>query len=161
MLISFSKYELQFAWFPFSKGEGFYSVSALINTYFTVVEKCVVRSTSAIGSSFCKPLILFFKACCLSVLLSDLQSALPYLMGPKRHISLNITLISNNKDSQQMPSIWGADISHTLFNLILWLHFVGAVIMFISGWERRSNLVKDTWLDSGGGSLHSSFLGGL
>lgn len=61
-------------------------MSASINTYFTVAEKCVVRNTLAIGSSFCKPLILFFKACCLSVLLSDLQSALSYLMGPKRLI---------------------------------------------------------------------------
>ena len=147
------------ACFPFSKGEGLYYVSAFIKTYFTVVEKCIVRSTLAIGSSFCKPLVLFFKACCLSVLLSDLQSALSYLVGPKRLIFLNITLISNNEDSQQMPSIWGADISCTLFNLILWLHFVGAVIMFISGWERRSNLVKHTWLESG--CLHSSFLGGL
>ena len=92
------------ACFPFSKGEGLYYVSAFIKTYFTVVEKCIVRSTLAIGSSFCKPLVLFFKACCLSVL-SDLQSALSYLVGPKRLIFLNITLISNNEDSQQMPSI--------------------------------------------------------
>lgn len=125
-----------FACFPFSK-EGLYSVSAFINTYFTVVEKCVVRNTLAIGSSFCKPLILFLKSLlpfCPPVWFAE---CLVLSNEPqKTHFFLNITLISNNEDSQQMPSIWGADISCTLFNLILWLHFVGTIIMAIFGWER-------------------------